>query len=87
MNDLYKALLQYIKSVATHAVISLGTLKMSHPRSILYIGVRLNFPPYVYSNFVYQNLMYIEGCNTIKWRDVKLALGVSIHRYSIENVQ
>ena len=35
----------------------------------------------MYINFVYQNLMYIEGCHSIKWRDMKLNLCVSIHRH------
>ena len=45
--------------------------------------------PYLspYINFVYQNLMYIEGCNSIKWRYMKQTLCVSIHRhlYSMSN--
>ena len=36
---------------------------------------------YTYINFVYQKLMYIEGCNSIKWRDMKLNICVSIHRH------
>ena len=31
--------------------------------------------------FVYQNLMYIEGCNSITNNDMKLILCVSIHRH------
>ena len=31
--------------------------------------------------FVYQDLMYIEGCNSIKQKDMKQILCVSIHRH------
>ena len=46
------------------------------------LRINCNLPyllPYI--NSLYQNLMYIEGCNSFKWKDMKLLLCVSNHRH------
>ena len=63
---------------------------IEHVQWVFEILMKLKICPishHTYINFVYQKLMYIEGCNSFKWKDMKLNLSVSIHRHPIEHVQ
>ena len=66
------------KSLCQHSQTSI-----EHVQLVFEILMKLKICPISHNTltFVYQNYMYIEGCHSIKWRDMKLNGCVSIHRH------
>ena len=64
-------------------------ISIEHVQWVFEILLKLNICPISHHiiNFVYQNLMYIEGCHSIKQKDMKLNTLCQHSQTPIEHVQ